>query len=151
MKQHKLIISYQFENQAESTILETKMFLRKKLLKKYVKQIKNGDVGFPEFGLHTLNVNQTTFDIISELIQLKCFCCNKNVDGDYKIWDTSDKTKIDKGITGGTIDKGIAEIITAGYGSIYDLSHFLLAICDDCITEKLKQQMYFLGDQFTQI
>lgn len=36
------------------------------------------------------------------------------------------------------IDNGIIHIIDAGYGSTHDGDQFVIAICDDCIKENLK-------------
>ena len=85
-----------------------------------------------------------------------CICCNKNnvipYDGSYKLsphhreiteedllWK-KDKTTDGKykTINQSMIEGGIIHIIDAGYGSTHDGDQFIIAICDDCIKDKVK-------------
>jgi len=78
-----------------------------------------------------------------------CICCDKEVkpfndingeNEDEHLWDEINSNGTCKpAIENDMIDGGIIHIIDAPYGSDYDGDSFLLAICDDCIREKLNK------------
>lgn len=97
-----------------------------------------------------------------------CICCNKNnvipYDGSYKLrkdphhpevteedllWK-KDKTTDGKykTINQSMIEGGIIHIIDAGYGSTHDGDQIIIAICDDCITDKLKDGTLLYFDNY---
>ena len=97
-----------------------------------------------------------------------CICCNKNnvipYDGSYKLrkdphhpevteedllWK-KDKTTDGKykTINQSMIEGGIIHIIDAGYGSTHDGDQIMIAICDDCITDKLKDGTLLYFDNY---
>lgn len=97
-----------------------------------------------------------------------CICCNKNnvipYDGSYKLgsdphhpevteedllWK-KDKTTDGKykTINHSMIEGGIIHIIDAGYGSMHDGDQIIIAICDDCITDKLKDGTLLYFDNY---
>lgn len=39
------------------------------------------------------------------------------------------------------ISDGLEFCDSAGYGSIHDLTHFKIAICDDCLTEMMNKNL----------
>lgn len=81
-----------------------------------------------------------------------CICCKKNnvkpLDVSSKKSDKSEEdllwSKVTKPdgkihtISNEMINNGIIEIIDSGYGSIHDGDQFIIAICDRCIDENLK-------------
>ena len=83
-----------------------------------------------------------------------CICCKKdNVIPNTKYSDVSiteeeelwkkESREIDGhtmpiNINNSMVDGGIIHIIDAGYGSNYDTSRFIIAICDDCIKENIE-------------
>lgn len=60
---------------------------------------------------------------------VKCICCGKEI----KSLLPDPDMKYDM------VDGGIVSHISAPYGSIYDGEIYQIAICDDCITEKEKE------------
>ena len=75
-----------------------------------------------------------------------CICCNKDTVIPHQIADQTEEDLLWKNekldgktstIDNEAIDDGIIQIISAGYGSKHDGSHVILAICDQCISEKL--------------
>jgi len=58
---------------------------------------------------------------------LNCISCGKKLE-----------TEKNDNIINGWIDDAIVETIQGGYGSKYDTDQFVIGICDNCITEKLK-------------
>lgn len=71
-----------------------------------------------------------------------CICCDKNNIKPYieeseleqdLLWKKGETTINEK-----MVQNGIIHIIDAGYGSKYDGDRLILAICNDCIKEKLK-------------
>lgn len=87
-----------------------------------------------------------------------CVCCGKKlglisynqVDEIEQIW--KDERSINKQM----VDNGIIQIIDAGYGSKHDGDQFIIAICDDCVYEKLKDHTvlyynnYMYGKDFAE-
>ncbi len=67
----------------------------------------------------------------SEEANLKCVCCGKPLKPEWE--DRERKTQADQDMW----DGAIVHTIDAGYGSRFDLSHFLIGICDDCIEKKV--------------
>lgn len=82
-----------------------------------------------------------------------CICCKKDnvkpVDygSDDKLteeeylWmdqEYGNKEKRRRTIDNINTDSGIIQRVSAGYGSGHDTSMFIIAICDDCITENLE-------------
>ena len=95
-----------------------------------------------------------------------CICCNKNnvipYDGSYKLsphhrevteedllWK-KDKTTDGKykTINHSMIEGGIIHIIDAGYGSTHDGDQIIIAICDDCIKDKVKDGTLLYFDNY---
>lgn len=97
-----------------------------------------------------------------------CICCNKNnvipFEGSYLkkrdphhvelneedlIWK-KDKTTDGryKTIDSEMIDGGIIQIISAGYGSKHDGDEVIVAICDDCVSEKLEDATILYFDNY---
>jgi hypothetical protein len=84
-----------------------------------------------------------------------CICCNKNkvkplLSGNIQeediLWDKKNKRDSEfVNINSGMINDGIIYLIDAGYGSKHDGDQFLIAICDQCITEKVNDAtiLYF--------
>jgi hypothetical protein len=83
-----------------------------------------------------------------------CICCKKNkitpydpiMDGQLGEYKTEeellwrDEVKNNRSITidNEMVNDGIIQTIGAGYGSIHDTDTFIIAICDECITENLE-------------
>lgn len=79
-----------------------------------------------------------------------CICCDKdNVHPDRNELSRNNKTESEllwldesvgdrkRTINNLMVDGGIIHIINAGYGSIHDGDMFILAICDECIKNKM--------------
>jgi hypothetical protein len=80
-----------------------------------------------------------------------CICCNKNkvkpllsdnIQEEDVLWSKGGESE---NINNGMINEGIIYLIDAGYGSKHDGDRFLIAICDECITEKVNDAtiLYF--------
>jgi hypothetical protein len=74
-----------------------------------------------------------------------CICCKKNIvkPHDVKEEDVKEEDLIwdeNRAIDRHMVDDGIIHIINAGYGSKHDGDQFIIAICDDCISENLRDQ-----------
>ena len=80
-----------------------------------------------------------------------CICCKKNkitpydpiMDTQYKteeelLWRDEVKNNRTVTIDNEMVNDGIIQTIGAGYGSIHDTDTFIIAICDECITENLE-------------
>ena len=83
-----------------------------------------------------------------------CICCGKNnvrpvpIDGKSTeqdiIWGNDEGLTINNEMVYG----GIIHIIDAGYGSKYDGDRIILAICDDCIKQKLEDHTLLYFDNY---
>lgn len=62
-----------------------------------------------------------------------CIVCRKNTIKDLGISPWINPLQQQRGIW----EDGIVEVVTPGYGSKYDLSSLLIAICDDCLEERI--------------
>ena len=83
-----------------------------------------------------------------------CICCKKDkitpydpiMDGQlgkYKteeelLWRDEVKNSRPLNINNEMVNDGIIQTIDAGFGSIHDTDVFIIAICDECITENLE-------------
>ena len=83
-----------------------------------------------------------------------CICCKKDkitpydpiMDGElgkYKteeelLWRDEFKNGRSLTINNEMVNDGIIQTIDAGFGSIHDTDVFIIAICDECITENLE-------------
>jgi hypothetical protein len=83
-----------------------------------------------------------------------CICCKRDkitvydpiMDGQLGKYKTEEellwKEEIKNGrsitINNEMVNDGIIQTIDAGFGSIHDTDTFIIAICDDCITENLE-------------
>lgn len=63
---------------------------------------------------------------------LKCICCGTNV----QLLDLGCES--DSPPEHGMWEDGMVDKVTAGYGSKFDCDRFLIAMCDSCIEEKVK-------------
>jgi len=75
-------------------------------------------------------------------MKMNCVCCDKVLESMY-----------DTGETGGGLSNhcwsdGVVENIHAGYGSRYDGSAFTLAICDDCLVDKVEKGVIFYDREY---
>jgi hypothetical protein len=74
-----------------------------------------------------------------------CICCNKDnvypVCSNGKLSEEDLLWKNDDGITidNQMVHDGIIQIVDGGYGSKHDGDRFIIAICDNCISEKIKE------------
>jgi hypothetical protein len=75
-----------------------------------------------------------------------CICCKENKVSPYEediLWkkeirlDASGSSIGTHNINNELVSDGIIQIIDAGYGSKHDTNQFIIAICDDCISENL--------------
>ncbi len=80
---------------------------------------------------------------------MKCVCCNKPIKAIYgDISQEESVFKVQEKRNGNTIVEikaenrmwldGVVGNISAGYGSSKDGDQYVIAICDDCITEKIE-------------
>ena len=96
-----------------------------------------------------------------------CICCNKNnvIPHEYSkkgarsnndsiteeeiLWKNE---RLENGkttsINNDMVSGGIIHIIEAGYGSTHDGDRIILAICDDCISEKISDATLLLFDNY---
>jgi len=96
-----------------------------------------------------------------------CICCNKNnvIPHEYSkkgarsntdsiteeeiLWNNE---RLENGkttsINNDMVSGGIIHIIEAGYGSTHDGDRIILAICDDCISEKISDATLLLFDNY---
>jgi len=96
-----------------------------------------------------------------------CICCNKNnvIPHEYSKKGTRSNTdsiteeeilwkneRLENGktttINNDMVSGGIIHIIEAGYGSTHDGDRIILAICDDCISEKISDATLLLFDNY---
>lgn len=96
-----------------------------------------------------------------------CICCNKNnvIPHEYSKKGARSNTesiteeeilwkneRLENGktttINNDMVSGGIIHIIEAGYGSTHDGDRIILAICDDCISEKISDATLLLFDNY---
>ncbi len=63
------------------------------------------------------------------MVVFNCICCNKEIKPLYPELSNGER---------GMYYHGIVDSIYAGYGSRFDENKYLIAICDDCVEEKVK-------------
>jgi len=80
------------------------------------------------------HVSKTTYNNRSAIVKTQISICVENSSEEYLLWKDVGNSTIDKEM----IDGGIIQRISAGFGSIYDGSTVLIAICDDCIKSNLE-------------
>jgi len=76
-------------------------------------------------------------------LKIKCICCEKDI---TPVLLDDDDCPADIG----NWSRASVDRLTCGFGSIHDMSIFIIGICDDCLTKKHKdgvvQQIYDFGD-----
>ena len=96
-----------------------------------------------------------------------CICCNKNNVIPHEYSKKGDRSNTDSiteeeilwknerlengkttTINNDMVSGGIIHIIEAGYGSTHDGDRIILAICDDCISEKIGDATLLLFDNY---
>ncbi len=96
-----------------------------------------------------------------------CICCNKNnvIPHEYSKKGARSNTdsiteeeilwkneRLENGktttINNDMVSGGIIHIIEAGYGSTHDGDRIILAICDDCISERISDATLLLFDNY---
>lgn len=88
-----------------------------------------------------------------------CICCKldkvkpNDSFGELKseeehLWGKETRRKKEITINNKMVDDGIIHIIDAGYGSKHDGDRIILAICDECIEENLKDATLLYFDNY---
>jgi len=76
---------------------------------------------------------------------MKCLICGKPV----KLLYDEDVDQNKKSTPPSSMwDDGVVDDISVGYGSKYDGDILLIAICDDCIDKKLKDNSIIMSDNY---
>lgn len=81
---------------------------------------------------------------------MKCICCNKSITPIYENLSLEDCVfKIEERRQGNTIHQiqaenrmwlnGVVANISAGFGSSHDGGQFVIAVCDDCLLNKMEE------------
>lgn len=66
-----------------------------------------------------------------------CICCEKAIIIPTLSLDENPIDPLNQGKSSWT--DGTVEMISCGYGSVHDLESYFIAICDSCITDRLKK------------
>jgi hypothetical protein len=75
-------------------------------------------------------------------VQFKCVCCGKNLERDI-----TTRIGLPVRLLPPEFDcwnNGAVGLIEAGYGSRHDTKQMVIGLCDECITEKIKQKLILL-------